>query len=593
MKYGTKNKLIVFLFAAFLFSSLNFYSIDTEAQNLENPDACSSTMMDMMEMMVFPYLNMSWMCMGMCDQMLGEFFSQVLNDPQLTLEFMDCAAQNTMLIDLMIQITDANPELLYKMGIIAGISCEFAEKFTVLAKRHDGMKNFLFAKLDDHLYKNITISLLCEPSDVVENLGDLFRTDAKYQLIPGTNFFYVVTNLGSTNSNIDANELASERMYYTFFKNIYGSNAMLDGLDSLSTENKNGFLDFIFLGKRLTGYNRSEIHEKQRFYNNYAIMLAMVDGLFHSYNIELPPDPNSSNPSNALVGRILGLFVKYDNNGNLEGLTQYAESFFQSVRSAAEIHCSYEAMDFIQFLAYIFPLDMFDLMPPSDPNAPKLRNFKNDTGNEIENDCPEPGCSFFMPELCLDEQSCEAVHLTWCYNQCLRVENCPDLSCNEGNHAVCQSEAECLSAGFNWCETCYNDGFFWCENYCTNEPCDDVDENSDDNNGHNNNDDNGENNNLVNNYENNDENNSSNGTGNTNNNNSNNNNNLNPYNNDSNSINNYNTDEQNRGLESRPEGGCLCSCTISKCIPKIPLLSLLLFISISLYIVSRREFKNK
>jgi len=416
-------------------------------------------MVDMMtDGMVFIYLHTADLCFGLCDQAMGEFFMMVLDNKSLTMDFMACAESNPELIKMMIRVVSTNSEILPRMAEIMAEDCDFPATFVSMASWHGELRRFFFNALDDQLYQALTRSMLCEPPDIVQILGSIMEEEAALEMRRGRPFWEVYMNLGSSALDTDANELADERMFYAFLHNTTAAHSMFRAMGSMGEAEQAAVLDFMFLG-RSHGRAGPQEHPRQAYFNIYAITEAFMTGVAPLYEMEAPPDPQSENPANALLGRMLQFLIQMDEQGQIINFSPYAALFFRALRSGAEIHCDPYSLGMMQFMAGLFPLEIFATLPPPNPDAPSPRDYKN-LGAPLDYQCPAPECSLFAPMLCGDEASCLSAGLSWCGGECMPLSRCPEPECGS------QSPESC---GDIW--SCYAMNLSWCEQGCQTEPC--------------------------------------------------------------------------------------------------------------------------
>jgi Divergent InlB B-repeat domain len=391
-----------------------------------------SQMMSDMGMMAYEWADfMSSMCQMMpffgmfCpdpSEMAGAFFSAVLDDPQMTLEMMQCADVNSGMLDFMIDTIAKNPELLDKMAWImrerGEASCAFTELFIDMAMGHDNLKDFFFWAIDDNLYDALTYSMSCNVR-IPQKMAILVRDNAVEEMAPGTPFANAMMNMGSTGDSDDGNEMANERMFYHMFGDTTAATDFLTALMIVgqnSPETMKGFMDFIFLGivQEVTdpGYTCREDwdppwcedepptivvsqHGAQVYYNNYSIIRGFVEGVAPEYDMSIPPDPSSDNPANALFGNFMGMLV--DQEGNM---TDYAGTFFSAMVTGSQPpHCDpycggmMQMMMGLMQMGYVpFTQEQFAQMMPQlmNPEAPGPRNFLDGSGDDMGYECPPP-----------------------------------------------------------------------------------------------------------------------------------------------------------------------------------------------------------
>lgn len=306
-------------------------------------DCCSTALMNMATQCGFQMYQMfSWIPFfgNMMQQAAGEFFSQVLNNPQLTIDLMHCGRGNPGLIDMMIDVINSNPELLYKMANIIDQSPLFLEEFTSLALVNDKLAAFFFAKINEPLYTAMTKSMM-ESETAVVNIGILMEENASNVMKQGTAFSRVFFDLGDADASGDGNEIANERFYYTMFKSLDGAGSFMRAMGGLSSDAQQMLMNFVFLGQVPT-YSGTVTHAGQAYYNCYAMIRAMAEGI-------LPAFQTNPEDAGALMQQMMPLFMTYDDQGQPTGLTPYGQQFFMSMMAAAA-HQDQYAGQVMQFM---------------------------------------------------------------------------------------------------------------------------------------------------------------------------------------------------------------------------------------------------
>ncbi len=417
------------------------------AQSLSNPEACTGQMLDMMtDAMVISYGIGDMMCMpmmGMCEQMMGEFFSMILDSPELTMEFMDCAHANPELIYVMLDTIDANPELFYEMGSIMGMSCAFTLKLAYMAQDNRDLRDFFFGRITDHVYRNLTIALLCEPPEVAEQMGIAMEMSGADHLWPGSAFFHVLNNLGTDTDNLDANELANERLLLAFFRDVPAASSFLNTLGQLDEEVAGLVLGIFFLGEQRGPYDFLVVHDDQAYLHAYAMIRAIADGVLPHYNVDEPPDPSASTPANQLLGQMLPMFMTEEG-----GLSPYGLAFFRALRTGAEVYCDPWSQQLMAFFATLFPPEMMMAMPDANPDAPGPRSTYTGEEYPYPDVCTAATCAAVSPELCATPEECEATGANWCAGWC-RADPCS--TCASSAPELCATPEDCEATGSNWC----------------------------------------------------------------------------------------------------------------------------------------------
>ena len=401
-----------------LITGLTFTPNQSEAIDLPCTDCCSAGIMNMMSdagLMAYSMADMmSNICQAMpffgmfcpdIDQIAGSFFSSMLVDPDLTLDLLQCADGNPSLLEWMLHIMDENPELLSQMGFYMGETgdgtskgCQLGEQFTAMALRHNNLKSFFFAKIDNDLYDNLGRNMLCKTKTTV-NVARLISQNATDVMTPDSPFSRVFMNIGMTESDTDGNEVANERVFYSVFGNIGAATDFLDAMEKLDPRISQAFMDFIFLGKVIVpevtcpSWNYScetqpateILHNNQAYHNLYAIMDGFVNGVapYYVMDSDHPPVQDSSEPANALFGRFMGMLI--DPQGNM---TPYADVFFSAMATSSQVYAMEAGTQFMQMMGGLmmlgqvpFTADMFEQMMPMLINfdAPAPRNIKDDT----------------------------------------------------------------------------------------------------------------------------------------------------------------------------------------------------------------------
>ena len=128
--HAVKKQLKGAIFAVTLGAAI---PVTSQAIELENPNMCSSGITNMMSDMGLMAYSMANFMNGFCksmpffgmfcpdlDKMAGSFFSKVLQSPDLTLDLLACADQNTSMLNFMLHVIDDNPALLSQMGNYMG-----------------------------------------------------------------------------------------------------------------------------------------------------------------------------------------------------------------------------------------------------------------------------------------------------------------------------------------------------------------------------------------------------------------------------------------------------------------------------------------
>lgn len=460
---------------------------------------CSSAITNMASQMGYQMYSMfSWMPFigDMMNTAAGMFFSQVLNNPQLTLDMIICAKGNDAMVQTMIKVVSANPQLLYKMQEIMRQSNKFTYHFMDLALINPSLAAFFFDVIHDDLYEAMTHPLV-RSQEIRVQMGKLMVQYGKDEMQPNKPFARVFFNLGEAGNDTDGNEIANERFYYAMFGNLESAHAFMDTLEKMDAQSQKAMLDFVFLGKMTTSSGGVVHHANQQFYNNYAVIRALVQSVAPVYDMTQPPNPESDNSANALFGRMMPSL--FSGEGSEMQPTEYGIAFMQAIMAGA-MAGDESAIGLSQFFGAMFPPEMMSMLPqPENPPAP--RNFLDgidglpvdDGGGDDGGSDPDDGtevCDAYHLTLCVSENECSGAGGYW-YNDICNED--ASISCDVNNLPSCTTGYDCMQAGGYWyddtCHTdaqatcsseqlnlcitstdCGNAGGYWYDNICNNVP---------------------------------------------------------------------------------------------------------------------------
>ena len=408
------SKFKKMFFMIMLCSTLSF-SATSQAIDLTNPNVCSSGITNMMSDMgimayqVADFLNSFCQAIpffGMfcpdLDQIAGAFFSALLSNPDLTLDMMVCADQNPSMLSFMLHVMGENPELLYQLSGYMGQTgdgtskgCQLGDILTAMALRHNNLKSYLFAEMDDYVYANLARNMQCQ-TDTTVQLSELISRNPQ-ELKPDTAFDRTMRHIHTVESDTDGTEVSTERMFQAIFNNIDAANFFLDAVDQLEPDEQFRILDFVFLGKTMVAdptcnprYSTCAvtevIHTNQAYLNMYALLSGFDSGVMSSYVFDpaAPPTPDSEFPANALFGRMAPMLM----TPSFDQLSPYGISFFGIMLTGTYIYGWQPGMDVLADMGQIMefghlPFTMADLEPMLDqlvnPDAPAPRNILDDT----------------------------------------------------------------------------------------------------------------------------------------------------------------------------------------------------------------------
>ena len=391
------------------------FSASSQAIDLTNPNVCSSGITNLMSDMgimayqVADFLNsfckaipfFGMFCPDL-DQIAGAFFAVLLSNPDLTLDMMVCADQNPSMLSFMLHIMGENPELLYQLAGYMGQTgdgtskgCQLGDILTTMALRHNNLKSYLFAEMDDYVYANLAKNMQCQ-SDTTVQLSELIARNPQ-ELEPGTPFDRTMRRIHTVESDADGTEVSTERMFQAIFNNVEAANFFLDAVEQLPGLEQQRILDFVFLGKTMvtdptcnpnysTCATTEVIHTNQAYLNMYALLSGFDSGVMSSYVFDpaAPPTPDSEFPANALFGRMAPMLM----TPSFDQLSPYGISFFGAMLTGTYIYQWQPGMDVLADMGAIMefghlPFTMADLESMLDqlvnPNAPAPRNILDDT----------------------------------------------------------------------------------------------------------------------------------------------------------------------------------------------------------------------
>lgn len=414
--------------------------VSTQAIELENPNMCSSGITNMMSDMGLMAYSMANFMNGFCksmpffgmfcpdlDKMAGNFFSKVLENPDLTLDLLACADQNPSMLSFMLHVIDENPPLLSQMGNYMGQTgdgeskgCLLGERFTEMATRHDNLKNFFLAKIDEELYLNYADNIFYCNTNTVVSLSELIKDNPQQSMDEDSQFGTVLRSIHPPGTSHDdpgghdhSLHVANERMFYSLFSNVEAGINFMQGLSQIDQSDQQSMMEFLFLGRikiqaktcsrydwRCTPVEEQVYdHPYESSYYMYSMLQAMADGILPAYQLdaEHPPVPDSSVPANALFGQFMPLMLDENNQMNVFGM-----SFFKGLISGALTHGwepSQQVMGHMMGLINLQQVpftmaDMGNLMSQlNDPCSPDPNILFAEKEDEHHNPCEADGSS--------------------------------------------------------------------------------------------------------------------------------------------------------------------------------------------------------
>jgi len=242
----------------------------------------------------------------------GAAFDVVLNSEGVTVFMLDQARNSETMTQIMIDALDANWDLTEKMCPMLQTNSEFGEKFAALAEERESMAHFFFHSVDAPMYGCLTDAMLLSNNDAVHHSSVSHSTNAymgilleryatTYFITPdqasnvygyqnGASTFKFASLMMDNGENViydrelktftnhgDANELISEKFFYSLFKTPGTTDAFVAAMDQLDPAVVTMFMDKIFLGA--PGANATD-DTYQGYLNIISIGSAMYDGIF-------------------------------------------------------------------------------------------------------------------------------------------------------------------------------------------------------------------------------------------------------------------------------------------------------------------------
>ncbi|RMG28503.1 MAG: hypothetical protein D6721_08225 [Gammaproteobacteria bacterium] len=328
------------------------------------------------------------------DEVLGEMFLLLLENDLLTKEMLWHTQHNKGLALLMNRIAGKNRALRHKLVAKMAKDKGLAGSVLSLAIRYPFLAHTLCGKMDDPAFTNFS-RVIADSVDNARKVGTIFSRICKAHPDQPPPLLRVMRHLGSTTDNNDGNEAADERTIYGMFRDLTASHRFLDGVERLAPEIQAMMMNTLFLGEGDDENGEPILHHAQAFLNAYAMARGMQQSVLPHYDTSLPPDPDSDNPANALVGRMLPMLVYHDKNGDPH-LTAWGWQFVQGLITGAYLYDDEPCHAVLDFLGGILPpMDM----PQPDPSAPAPRDFlgrlaKADTRQDTKSGKPVEAVQF-------------------------------------------------------------------------------------------------------------------------------------------------------------------------------------------------------
>jgi len=251
-------------------------------------------------------------------------FDVVLNSDGVTVVMIDAARASELMAEIMVDALEADWSLTEKMCPMLQENVEFGEKFTALAEESDIIGRFFFERIDANMYGCLTDAMLLSNNDAEHGiygepgdtsyvyhstnaymglLMDRYATD--YFIMPDTadtdyakrrndQFVSLLLDTGDVTTydaetktftgHGDANELISEKFFYSLFKTPGTTNAFVSAMEKVedadavnNTETLTMLMDNIFLG---TNPENDTVDTMQGHLNIISIGSAMYDGIY-------------------------------------------------------------------------------------------------------------------------------------------------------------------------------------------------------------------------------------------------------------------------------------------------------------------------
>ena len=305
-------------------------------------------------------------------QLLGAFFSIVLKNDALTDEMLELGYHNSGIVYLLMNTVETNPELLDQMTENLERDVRFGELFTGLAIQEKDLALFFFNKITPALYSSLTVAMVMS-QETTENVAELMYMYGADELKPGKPFYDIFFDIGEADYDDDGNEQANERLFYTLMSGTKSAQFFVDALNSMSQHQQTQLLQFAIAGVGHNEAGQRVVHKNQAFYNNYAMIDGIAEGLLPLID-QNDPGYTGQEFTAADFARFLPMLFTYDSQGNITGGAPYAFHFFTALKSAAEVHGN-ENAEMILDLLKQSPV-LYYLLPKADDNSPAPHDYK-------------------------------------------------------------------------------------------------------------------------------------------------------------------------------------------------------------------------
>ncbi|HHH46833.1 MAG TPA: hypothetical protein ENK53_07495 [Thiotrichales bacterium] len=305
------------------------------------------------------------------DEILGEMFKLMLESDMLTKEMLWMTKRNKGLAQLMNRIAGKNRSLRHKLVAKMAKDKGMAGDVLDLAIKYPFLAGTLCGKMDDTSFTSFSRVIAASTSNA-RKVGTIFSRTCKSDPVDPPPLLRVMRHLGTTTDTNDGNEAADERTIYGMFRDLTASHRFLDGVARLAQPIQIMMMDTLFLGEGEDDEGNPVIHRTQAFFNAYAMARGMLQSVLPHYDPNLPPDPESDNPANALIGRMIPFLLDMSKPDEPR-LTPWGWQFVQGLATGAHIYDDEPSKAVLAFMAPMFPPGME--VPRPDPTGPAPRDF--------------------------------------------------------------------------------------------------------------------------------------------------------------------------------------------------------------------------
>lgn len=319
------------------------------------------------------------MAKGMKNSMSSSMMSQILQNPQQTLQALDCAKRNDEMVTMMLQTINSDQSLIYKMGDSMIENGAIAKSVMELAIQKPRVGRLLLQKIDPIVFRQLTLSLIKHEGMAYDATYMISQHRHEF-LRQGSTLMRVFSGWNTYESDDDGVEDCVEKFIYAVFSNIEAANLFMWTLENIDPKEKEYILDVIFMGRLPNHFydytnNRWVDGEfkRQSFYNLYTLIFALKDALFKELKTATPSKEDFPEEAQKLMQNMM----KYMLDKKTMRPTRWGMRFMNVLMAGAQMHRDPDIQAFAGFL--------IQLMPP---------RFEEGLPHELPEDAPVPRKSY-------------------------------------------------------------------------------------------------------------------------------------------------------------------------------------------------------